>query len=229
MHCASPESTRALQVRRSVYTALLKLQQQEEIQMSIIRQLASWFVTGGASIAALAWTLPASAGLAPEHVDKHAPDKGALVFTVDVAEDFALFNPTLVKPTDTQPERGSFFVTEGNLYPAGTIKGAGATFDPNSGGSIGRWFCRGTHLVSASEIPAAAFWVDTAQVYFLPDDTRSITTDGLEGVGTIVRTVTGGTGRFKGYVGEQRQEFLGFNSTGGVNLRVTFVLRKATH
>ena len=202
--------------------------------MSIVRRLASWFVTGRAAIAAFAlactmWTAPASAGFAPKHAEKHAPAKGALVFTVDVAEDFALFNPTFVKPTDTQPERGSFFVTEGNIYPAGTIKGDGATFDPNSGGSIGRWFCRGTHLVSASQIPAAAFWVDTAQVFLLPDDTRSITTDGLEGVGTIVRTVTGGTGRFKGYVGEQRQEFLGFNATGGVNLRVTFVLRKAAH
>jgi hypothetical protein len=38
--------------------------------------------------------------------------------------------------------------------------------------------------------------------------------------------VTGGTGPFAGYVGEQRQELIGFNASGGVNLRVTFVLRK---
>ena len=37
-----------------------------------------------------------------------------LVFTVDVAEDLAgKFVPTFVKPEHTQPERGSFFVTEG--------------------------------------------------------------------------------------------------------------------
>jgi hypothetical protein len=42
-----------------------------------------------------------------------------------------------------------------------------------------------------------------------------------------VRSVTGGTGFFRGYVGEQRQEFLGFNASGGVNLRVTFILKKA--
>lgn len=195
--------------------------------MSIVHRLGSRLTTTWLAIAALAmWTAPASAQISMEGARKH--DKESVVFTVDVAEDFALFNPTLVKPTDTQPERGSFFVTEGNIYPAGTIKGDGAAFDPNSGGSTGRWFCRGTHLVSASAIPAAAFWVDTAQMYLLPDDTRSIATEGLEGVGTIVRTVTGGTGRFRGYVGEQRQEFLGFNSTGGVNLRVTFVLKKAT-
>lgn len=63
-------------------------------------------------------------------------------------------------------------------------------------------------------------------VVYLPDDGDSIVTDGLEGNGTILRAVTGGTGHFRGYVGEQRQEFLGFNSTGGVNLRVTFILRK---
>jgi hypothetical protein len=131
------------------------------------------------SLSATIWTAPADA----------QPPKERVIFTVDVAEEFSLFSPTLVKPTDTQPECGSFFITEGNLYPAGTIQGDGATFDPNSSGSIGRWFCRGTHLVGASEIPAAAFWVDTAQLFFLPDDARSIATEGLEGGGVIVRLV----------------------------------------
>lgn len=200
--------------------------------MSIVNRLGSRLTMTWPAIAALAlsaalWTGPSFAQVAAANDGKHSQHNEKIEFTVDVSEDFTQFNPTLVKPTDTQPERGSFFVTEGNIYRAGTIKGDGADFDPNSGNPIGRWFCRGTHLVSASEIPAAAFWVDTAQLYFLPDDTRSIATEGLEGGGAIVRTVTGGTGRYRGYVGEQRQEFLGFNATGGVNLRVTFVLRKA--
>lgn len=154
---------------------------------------------------------------------------GSLVLTYDVAEDFAKFSPTLVKPTDTEPKRGSWFITEGNIYPAGTIQGSGDTFDPNTAGAIGRWYCRGTHLVSASEIPAAALWVDTAQLYFLPSDEHSIVTDGLEGNGIIQRAVTGATGQYRGYLGRQQQEFLGFNTTGGVNLRVTFFLEKATN
>lgn len=182
------------------------------------RPIVTFLAIAAVSLSAAIWTAPAAA----------QPPKGTVIFTVDVAEDFSLFSPTLVKPTDTQPERGSFFVTEGNLYPAGTIQGDGATFNPNSDGSLGRWFCRGTHLVGASEIPDAAFWVNTAQLYLLPDDARSIATEGLEGSGAIVRTVKGGTGRFRGYVGEQHQEFLGFNASGGVNLRVTFVLKKAT-
>ena len=150
-----------------------------------------------------------------------------IVFTVDVAEDFSLFNPTLVRPTDTQPERGSFFITEGNIFPAGTIKGDGATFDPNTGGAIGRWFCRGTHLVSATEFPTAARAVHTAQLYLLPDEGTSVATEGVEGAVPVVRPVSGGTGGFRGYIGEQRQTMLGFNASGGVNLRVTFILKRA--
>jgi hypothetical protein len=154
---------------------------------------------------------------------------GSVVLTYDVAEDFTKFIPTLVKPTDAAPTRGAWFLTEGNIYPAGTIQGSGDTFDPNAAGAIGRWYCRGTHLVSAAEIPAAALWVDTAQLYFLPSDEQSIVTDGLEGNGVILRAVTGATGPYRGYLGQQQQEFLGFNATGGVNLRVTFFLEKATN
>jgi hypothetical protein len=202
-------------------------------EMSIFRRFGSrltlsWLPIAVCSLAVSLWTAPASAQINIDQLGKYAAHKEKLEFTVDVAEDFALFDPTNVKPTDEVPQRGSFFVTEGNIYPAHTIKGKGAEFDPNHAGSIGRWFCRGTHLVPATSIPDAPFWVDTAQLYYLPDDADSIATEGLEGGGTIVRAVTGGTGALRGYVGEQRQEFLGFNATGGVNLRVTFILRKAT-
>jgi hypothetical protein len=153
-------------------------------------------------------------------------DRQPIVFTIDVAEDLAgKFVPTLVKPEHTQPERGSFFVTEGRIFPAGTIQGDGAEFDPNRSGHIGVWICRGTHLVSASEIPAADWWVSTAQLFVLGRQGKEqISTEGVEGSGTVVRIVTGGAGNYTGFVGEQRQTFLGFNPTGGVNLRVTFTL-----
>jgi hypothetical protein len=155
-------------------------------------------------------------------------DVEVIEFTVDVAEDLnGKFVPTLVKPEDTQPERGSFFVTEGRIFPAGTIQGDGADFDPYRSGHVGVWICRGTHLVSASEIPAAQWWVDTAQIFVLGRQARDqLATEGIEGAGTVTRIVTGGTGNFAGWAGEQRQTFLGFNATGGVNLRVTFTLRK---
>lgn len=151
----------------------------------------------------------------------------SLTFTVDVSEDFSRFVPTPVTSGDTEPRRGSWFLTEGNIFPAGTIQGDGGTFDPRSAGSIGTWLCKGTHLISLAEILAGGSpWVTTTQTYLAPG--IAITTEGLEGVGTFVRAVTGATGPFDGFVGEQRQRLLGFNPTGGVNLRVTFVLRRAS-
>jgi hypothetical protein len=182
-------------------------------------------------LAAVAMVVAALVALAPRSAVAQAEDRGnpAIVFTVDVAEDFDLFVPTLVRPTDVQPERGSFFVTEGNIFPGGTIQGDGATFDPNSAGSLGRWFCRGTHLVSGEEFLLSARAVYTSQLYLLPDEGKSLATEGVEGNVPLLRAVVGGTGTFRGYVGEQKQEMLGFNASGGVNLRVTFTLRRVAH
>jgi hypothetical protein len=197
-----------------------------EIMQSLVQSLRPTLRAGSAlgvaTLVAFASGLPATAQNIPD-------DKSKIVFTVDVAEDAGLFNPTFVKPTDTQPERGSFFVTEGNLFPAGTIQGDGATFDPNAEGALGRWFCRGTHLVSGAEFPFAARGVHTAQLFLFPDENRSVSTEGLEGNVPVLRAVTGGTGAFRGYIGEQKQELLGFNASGGVNLRVTFTLKRVAH
>ena len=58
-------------------------------------------------------------------------------------------------------------VAKAYSFPAGTIQGDGAAFEPNSPGHIGVWSCRGTHLVAASEIPAAPLWVNTTQLYVI--------------------------------------------------------------
>lgn len=159
-----------------------------------------------------------------------ANDNGRHIeITVDVAEDFAKFVPA-PPIVNGAPQRGSFFITEGKIYPAGTIQGNGATFnpaDPAGPMATGRWFCSGTHLVPATDIPATSEpWVYTSQLYFLPDDKSSIGTSGLEQTAPIIRAVTGGTGKFNRLAGVQKQEFLGFNQSGGVNLRVTFLLQR---
>jgi hypothetical protein len=171
----------------------------------------------------------AAAGLVSSADYLGATDADVLRFVVDVSEDFdGKFVSTPVNPADTEPKRGSWFLTEGNIFPAFTIQADGSTFDPGSAGAIGRWICRGTHLVSLTDIlNGAPLWVATQQTYQLPSDRRTITTDGTEGSVPLVRAVTGGTGIFRGYVGEQHQQFLGLNAKNGVNLRVTFVLRRA--
>jgi hypothetical protein len=178
-----------------------------------------------ATVAGLSMILAPVAYTQEVDAERTARSREPIVFTVDVAEDFGKFVPTLVKPEHTQPERGSFFITEGRVFPAGTIQRDGANFDPNQRGHIGVWFCRGTHLVAAHEIPAAPLWVDTAQLFVLGRQGKEqLSTEGVEGGGTTRRIVTGGTGNYAGWTGEQRQTFLGFNSTGGVNLSVTFIL-----
>jgi hypothetical protein len=193
---------------------------------AVVRRLAS-SLSRVAAAAGLALALVSVAHAQDEDADRRAPRREPYVFTVDVAEDLAgKFVPTFVKPEHTQPERGSFFVTEGRVFPAGTIEGDGAAFDPYQRGHIGVWVCRGTHLVAANEIPAASLWVDSAQLFVLGRQGKDqLATEGVEGNGTVTRIVTGGTGNFAGWTGEQRQTFLGFNPTGGVNLRVTFILR----
>jgi hypothetical protein len=180
-----------------------------------------------AAVVGLAVVLGPAAYAQEAAADRAARRRQPIVFTVDVAEDLAgKFVPTFVRPEHTRPERGSFFVTGGRVFPAGTIDGDGATFDPNRTGHIGIWICRGTHLVAASEIPAAPLWVSTVQLFVLGRQGKEqLATEGVEGGGTVTRIVTGGAGNYAGWVGEERQTFLGFNPTGGVNLRVTFVLR----
>ncbi len=173
-------------------------------------------------------TLPVTPACAQpvEAQGKHAPT--IVEFTVDVAEDLRQkFVPTLVRPGDTQPERGSFYVTEGRVFPAGTIEGDGSAFDPNRSGHIGIWIARGTHLVAASDIPDAPLWAHSSQLFVLGrQGVAQIASEGVEGAGTVTRIVTGGAGNYVAFVGEQRQTFLGVNPTGGANLRVTFTLRK---
>jgi hypothetical protein len=183
-----------------------------------------------AALALVTATLASTSALRASD-DRRDKKPQPIVFTIDVAEDFSQFVPTKVRPEDTQPERGAFFVTEGRIFPGGTIPKGGTPeapngFDPNGAGSIGTWFCRGTHLVSGALFPVTARAVHTGQLYLMPNEAKSISTEGVEGAGATVRPVTGGTGPFAGYTGEQRQELLGFNASGGVNLRVTFVLRK---
>ena len=181
----------------------------------------------GASV--LAATLSA-ATTSHAQVRASASDRDVIEVTVDVAEDLrGKFVPTFVKPEHTQPERGAFYVTEGRVFPGGTIAGDGASFDPNRSGHVGIWISRGTHLVAASDIPAAGYWAHTAQLFILGRQGREqIASEGVEGADTLTRIVTGGAGNYAGFIGEQQTTFLGFNATGGANLRVTFVLHKIT-
>ena len=81
-------------------------------------------------------------------------------------------------------------------------------------------------MVSSSDLAGGtspAF--DTSQIYLLPDETKQLLSEGLEGPQPTVRAVTGGTGAAKGAAGQVRQELLGTNVTGLFNFRFSFRLR----
>ena len=128
----------------------------------------------------VAGTLAATLQPALAQMNNHSPER--IEFSVDVAEDMNLYTEWHV-PTGTEPLRGSFFITEGKIFTAGTIPSTnGEQFDPNSiTGSIGTWFCKGTFLVRGSVFDKSKLAVMSDQMYLFPNDQQSIATTGAEG------------------------------------------------
>jgi hypothetical protein len=80
-------------------------------------------------------------------------------------------------------------------------------------------------LVSSEELSqGAAPAFDTSQIYLLPDESKQLFSEGLEGPAPTLRAVAGGTGSMSGTTGQVRQELLGTNVTGLFNFRFKFKL-----
>lgn len=164
-------------------------------------------------------------GITPS-VSQADRDEGYITFTVDVAEQDTTNKQNDVDPLEGQDtfSRGDTFVLDGNVYRGGKLPRGAADNDPNAPG-IGRYRSRGTN----TDGPTASLIGFTSESFSLPDDRNTILTDGLwpnEGF-SAQRVVLGGTGRFRGMVGEAYEENIGRNKTQFCNLRVTFKIRKA--
>lgn len=165
-------------------------------------------------------------------------------FTVDIAENgtrFAFDEAPVIEGGDLDgfPDYGNPFVTEGYIYPEGTLDGTNGV---NPDGSpefpdkvIGQWLCRG-YFVGDGAATTEGAWVYTTQQFAFGDDPDSgaetlIVTGyetsevGGEGSGAV----TGGTGRYALARGEALQTLLGFNNadlpTMGIVKRVAFDVR----
>ena len=148
-------------------------------------------------------------------------------FTIDVACDARTYRQNNVDPSASGSNRGDTFIVQGKIFPGGTIPKGNNVFSPDNAGSIGKWICRGTWLVSGSELAGGASPAfDTTQIYLLPDESKQIFSEGLEGPEAIMRAVVGGTGAASGIHGQVKQELLGTNATGLFNLRFTFHLAR---
>jgi len=135
------------------------------------------------------------------------------------------------------PAKGTPFVIEGYIYPAGTFARHGELSGVNPDGSpefpdrvLGTWICRGWHLQDGDAVTGPV--VATTQIFDL-DPARTglstLTTDGIELADFDVvfyRAVTGGTGRYREASGQHSQVYVGggVNVTGGFNTSFEFRL-----
>lgn len=161
-------------------------------------------------------------------------------FTVEIAENGTRFNPDS-DPLDADgiPLYGGEFITQGYLYPEGTLT---CDSDNNCNGVnpdgspefpdqvIGLWTCRGWHVNDGATTTTGPI-VITTQTYSFGDNptAQNITTDGYELADFNVefeRSIVGGTGQYGGANGVQVQEFLGWNPSIGVALSATFELSR---
>jgi len=161
---------------------------------------------------------------------------GSATFVVDVAVDMRTFAavPSTGNPPGEPvgPNRGTTFIVNGKIFPAGDLPSGTASNDPSQEGSIGDWVCRGilTSDLASQLAGDEKIGFDTTQMLIFGSDKRAIWSEGLEGglgeVGvTTHRIVLGGTGAFLAASGDVVQESLGTNVTGAPNIRLTYRLR----
>jgi hypothetical protein len=157
--------------------------------------------------------------------------EGVLKF--EVAEDgnrFVFTKERLFE--DGMPQYGTPFVTQGYLYPEGTINGSNGVLADGSpefpDKVIGEWTCYGWMIGDGGHTESGV-WVVSTQIYEFDEAHGNgiLVTDGFELADfnvPVARAITSGTGSFKDARGEQVQTLLGFTEQMGVNLTVELEL-----
>jgi len=183
------------------------------------------------SLAAAALTLLGIAAASPRGHGGNESDARWKTIVIDVAEDARTASLNSASPTDKEPKRGATAIINGKIYPGGTIAaGDGLDIDTLTG-SIGTWLTRHTFNVDLSQILAGAHPALSSTQYYLfsptgtSDGEEALFSEGPEFGATTHRVVVGGTGRYRGVIGEVQEETLGNNSTGFANKRFTFTIR----
>ena len=172
---------------------------------------------------------------------RREPAIGPRTLEVDIAEDGTRFVIDEAPVFDDGfPAYGNPFVTQGYIYPAGTLTDSNGV---NPDGTpefpdkvIGEWSCSGYFIADGAHTTEGS-WVFTTQLFAFGDDpdtgAETIVVTGYEGaeVGEIVTgAITGGTGRYATARGEADQELLGTNNpelpTMGINKTVELEIER---
>ena len=166
-----------------------------------------------------------------EFIERHgnvAPFQQSDATQVEVAEDGSRFVfDDLNLFEDGMPGYGSAFVTQGYIYPVGTLNGSNGVLEngepefPDQ--VLGTWTCYGWMIGDGARTETGE-WVISTQVYQF-NDGSTVITDGFEIVDfdmPVSRAITGGTGEHRSASGEMVQILRGFTDAMGVNLSVEF-------
>jgi hypothetical protein len=134
------------------------------------------------------------------------------------------------------PAYGNGFVTQGFLYPTGTLTGSnGVIVEKHPNGTttyrpefpdkvIGTWTCYGYFIgKGADTTPADGPWVATTQIFEFTDGSvlTSLGTENVAGDEPARRALTGGAGQYARAEGQIEQLTLGHNAGDGVNAAFT--------
>jgi len=180
----------------------------------------------------------AGAALAPSialaEEDRALAQLGLKTIEFDVAENGKrfVFDETPVHEDLTPPQSayGNPFVTEGYIYPRDTLNGSNGVNPDGSpefpGLVIGKWTCRGWFVGDGVKTVTGP-WVITTQLYDFGDQATLIS-EGYEIADLnveVLRGIIGGTARFLLARGQAAQTLLGFNQTGGVDLRFKLLVK----
>ena len=148
--------------------------------------------------------------------------ENGLAFTFDEAPVFE----------DGFPAHGNPFVTQGYIYPAGTLSDSHGVLPDGSPEFpelvLGTWYCYGIHVNDGAHTESGV-WVVATEVYEFGDvaGAETVITDGVEIADLdvlLTRPITGGTGRFLGARGEVQKRTLRFDPVMGVNFEVELKL-----
>lgn len=143
----------------------------------------------------------------------------------DVAEDHTrIVMAAAPVHANGDPAHGNAFVSQGYIYPAGTLEAetAGVLADGRPAFPdlvLGTWTCDG-YFVGDGAQAETGVWVISRQVFAF-DDGDTIITQGTEIVDTGVenlRAVTGATGAYAAYEGAMVQTLLGISEQMTVNV-----------